>query len=156
MNNSSKLHEQQLDDQLSEFTDRVLSGKNEESMQEIMAQDELVELQQAVLFMKSAAQKARASGEADARIRNRLMMEWRKTRQADRPTQKRFGWNWSMPRLAFAGGFVVLILLSIVTLLDPAETSLTATAEGSQAWSPILIIAGIVFIVLFFWHNRQD
>jgi len=149
----NKLDEQQLDDQLSEFTDSVLSGEREKDMQEMMAQDkELAELQQAVLLMKSAARKARVSGEADARIRRRLMTEWKKEQQ----TSKSFNWNWNMPRLAFAGGFVVLILLSVVTLLTPAEAPLTAAAGGDQPWQPILITAGIVIIVLIFWRNRHD
>jgi hypothetical protein len=152
MSNPSDLHEQQLDDQLSEFTDRVLSGENEE----IMAQDELVELQKAVLLMRSAAQKARASSEADAHIRGHLMTEWKKVRQAERQKSKGFNWNWNMPRLALAGGFAVLILISVVSLLSPAETPLTATANGSQSWTPAIVILGIVIIVFIFWRNRHD
>lgn len=152
----NKSQEQHLDELLSQFTDQVLSEKNETDTQETMAQDELAELQKTVLRMKAAAQKARASDNADVRIRNRLMMEWKKSRQAERPTPKRFSWNWTFPRLALAGGFAVLILVSAVALLAPSTTPLTATADGSQTWSPLFIIAGIIIIVYIFWHNRHD
>jgi len=156
MNKPFNLQEQQLDDQLSEFTDQVLSNKSEEDMQEIMAQGELAELQKAVLLMKSATKKARTSGDADARIRKRLIMEWKNIRQAERPAPKRFTWNWNMPRRALAGGFAVLILISVVTLLTPTEAPLTATSGGSQTWSPFVILAGIIIIVFILWHNRHD
>jgi len=156
MNKVSKSKDQQLDDLLSEFTDQVLSNKNEIDMQETTAQDELAELQKTVLRLKAAAQKARASDDAEVRIRNRLLVEWKKTSQAQRPAPKRFTWNWTFPRLALAGGFVVLILAGVVTLLTPSDTSLTATSDGSQTGSPLFILAGIVIIVFLLWYNRHD
>jgi hypothetical protein len=155
MNKSSKSQEQELDDLLSKFTDQVLSDENEASMQETMAQDELDKLQRTVLRMKAAAQKARASDNADVRIRNRLLLEWKNSRQTERPTPKRFTWNWTFPRLALAGGFAVLILISVVTLLPPLTAPLTATSDGSPI-SPLFIIAGIVIIAYLLWHNHHD
>jgi hypothetical protein len=156
MNKLSKLEDQQLDDLLSEFTDQVLSDKNEADAQEMSAEDGLAELQKTVLRLKAAAQKARTSDDADVRIRNRLLVEWKKTRLAERPAPKRFTWNWTFPRLALAGGFVVLILVGVVTLLTPSDTSLTATSDGSQTGSPLFILAGIVIIVFLLWYNRHD
>jgi|APMed6443717190_1056831.scaffolds.fasta_scaffold15063_2 hypothetical protein len=144
--------EQSLDDQISNFTDQILS--NEENMQETAAQDELAELQKAVMRMKSAAQQARVSAGAEKRIRSRLLAEWDKNKRAERQASK--GFNWNMPRLAFAGGFAVLMLLGVATLLPATEAPLTATAEGSPAWLPFLVIAGILIIVLIFWRNRHD
>jgi hypothetical protein len=155
MNKSSKLQEQELDDLLSKFTDQVLSDENEASMQEMMAQDELDKLQRTVLRMKAAAQKARTSDNADVRIRNRLLMEWKNSRQAEHPTPKRFTWNWTFPRLALAGGFAVLILISVVTLLPPLAAPLTATSDGASI-SPLFILAGIVIIAYLLWHNHHD
>ena len=86
--NKDKSQEQQLDNQLAEFTDQVLSDGNELNMQESTAQDELADLQKTVLRLKSAAEKARAGDEADERIRSRLMLEWKKARQAERAAKK--------------------------------------------------------------------
>lgn len=151
-----KLQEQQLDNQLAEFTDQVLSNGNELDMQESTAQDELADLQKTVLRLKSAAEKARAGAEADARIRNRLLHEWKKARQEERAAKKLFNWNLNMPRLALVGGFAVLVLIGIVTLLPPATAPLTATADGSRPWLPFLILAGIIIIALILWRNRHD
>jgi anti-sigma-K factor RskA len=145
--------EKLLDDQLAEFTDQVLSDGNEMFSQET---DEMAELQKTVIRMKSAAQAAHADSEAKARIRSRVMMEWKKTQQAKQTTAKRFNWNWNMPRLAFASGLAILILIGVVTLLPPTTTPLTATADGSHPWSPFLVIAGIIIIVYILWRNRHD
>ena len=158
MDNFSKSREQQLEDRLSEFTDLVLSQENEADMQQAINQDELAELQKTILRMKAATQKARASGNADIRIRNRLQMEWKKSRQAERPAPKRFTWNWTFPRLALTGGLVALILFGVVKYL-PTTNSLAGAAEkagGSSNWSPLFIFAGIVIIVILLWHNRHD
>lgn len=146
--------EKKLDDQLAEFTDLVLSEKNETNMQVSTTANELAELQETVLRMKSAAKKACADSNANARIRSRLMLEWKKEQRAKRTADK--GFNWNMPRLALAGGFVVLMLIGVATLLPTGTTPLTATAGGLRQWSPFLILAGILVIVIIFWLNRRD
>jgi hypothetical protein len=156
MNNFSKSQEQQLDDQLSEFTDQVLSGENEANMQDAMNHDELVKLQKTVLRMKAAAQTARTNNASNARIRARLLAEWKNSMQAERQSSKRFNWNWSLPRLALAGGFIALIIFGATTLFAPTTTPLMGTADGSQTWSPFFILAGIVIIVFLLWHNRHN
>jgi len=160
MDNFSKSQDQQLEDRLSEFTDLVLSKENEADMQQAINQDELAELQKTILRMKAAAQQARASGNADIRIRNRLQMEWKKSRQAELPAPKRFTWNWTFPRLALTGGLVALILFGVVKYLPNTTTTSLAgaaeAAEGSSNWSPLFIFAGIVIIVIVLWHNRHD
>ena len=156
MDNFSKSPDQQLDNQLSEFTDQVLSSnENEAKVQEVINQDELAQLQKTVLRMKAAVQAARMSGATNACIRARLLEEWKKTRQAERTIQKRLVWNWSLSRIALTGGFVILIIFSLTAIFIPSATSLIGTAHGSQAWSPLFIFAGIVIIVLLLWHNRQ-
>jgi hypothetical protein len=148
----SKSHEQQLDDQLSEFTDQVLSGENEAKMQETLNPNELAELQKTVLRMKAAAQTARTNDAAVARIRTRLLTEWKK----DKQISKRFVWNWTLPRMALAGGFVILVIVGVITLFKPATTPLMgAAAEGSQTGAPLFILAGIIVIVLLLWNNRH-
>ena len=153
MDNFSKPHDQQLDDQLSEFTDQVLSSdENEAKMQEMMNQDELAELQKTVLRMKAAVQTARTSNVSNARTRTRLLTEWKKNKQAS----KRFTWNWSLPRIAMAGGFAVLIIFGGITLFIPSTTPLIGSANGPQTWSPLFVLVGIVVIVLLLWHDRHN
>jgi hypothetical protein len=155
-NNFSNPQDQQLDDQLSKYTDQVLSDENEANAQEAMNQDELVELKKNVLRMKTAVQTARLSNASEARIRAHLLTEWKKTRKVEQQTPKRFVWNWTLPRIALVGGFAILIIFSAITLSTPTPSPLMGTANGSQGGSPLLILAGIVVIVLLLWHNRHD
>jgi hypothetical protein len=155
-NNFSNPQDQQLDDQLSKFTDQVLSDENETNAQETMNQDELAELKKNVLRMKAAVQTARISNASDARIREHLLTEWKKTRKAEQQTPKRFVWHWTLPRIALVGGLAILIIFSATTLFTPTPPPLMGTANESQGGSPLLILAGIVVIVLLLWHNRHD
>jgi anti-sigma-K factor RskA len=155
MNKSSTSHEQQLDEQLSEFADRVLSGGSEEGMEKIANEEEMAKLQKTVLLMKAVAQQARTNPEAKARIHERLTAEWRKTRQVELKKPKTFNWNWNSPHIAFAGGFIALIMIGIATLFIPTGIPLTAAANGLQSWSLFLIVLGIGIIFLLFWLNRR-
>jgi hypothetical protein len=154
MNNLPKSRDQQLDDQLSEFTDLLLSAGNEIKMQETMNEDELAKLKKSVFRMKAAAQVARPSTAVSARVRTRLLKEWRQqTRQSKSLIFKEF--TWSMPRLAMAGGVVVVLILSITMLFIPSITPLAATAEGLQAWAPLFILIGIALIIFLIWLDRR-
>ena len=157
MNKFSKPLDQELDEQLSKFADQVLSSNENEAVvqEEDIEQGELAELQRTVLRLKVAVKTARTNDVTNARIRTRLLAEWKKTRQAELQTPKRFIWNWSLPRVALAGGFIVLIISSVIALLTPSAVPLVGTANGSQTWSPLFILAGIVIIVLLLWNNRQ-
>jgi anti-sigma-K factor RskA len=149
--------DQQLDNLLSEFTDQVLSSDEiEAKVLEVTNQDELDELKKTVLRMKAAVQMARTSDTTNARIRTRLLHEWKETRQAERQAPKRFVWNWSLSRLALAGGLAVLIILGVTTLLIPSTTPLIGTANGSQVWSPLFILVGIIIIAVLLWHDRHN
>jgi hypothetical protein len=157
MNNLSKSQEQQLDDQLSEFADRVLSDENMTEVREVMNQVELAELQKTILLMKSAAQTARTNEDAAARIRTRLLTEWKKNKQTERQLPKRFVWNWTLPRIALAGGFAVLIIFSAVTLLRSSPTTpLMGAADGLGIGSPLFILIGIIVIIFLLWHNNRN
>ena len=79
-----------------------------------------------------------------------------KTRQADHQAPKHFVWNRSLQRIAVIGGLAVLIILGVMKLFIPSEIPLIGTADASQTWSPLLILAGIIVIVFLLWHNRHN
>jgi hypothetical protein len=156
MNNLPKSQEQSLDDQLSEFTDQVLSSdENEAKVQEMVNQGELAELQKTVLRIKAAVQAARTSKAPSLRIRTRLMKELEQVKQSERQAPKHFAWNWSWQLMALSGGLVVLFTFGLIMLLIPSTTTLIGTADGLQAWSPLIIIVGMVVIIFLLWHNRN-
>jgi anti-sigma-K factor RskA len=146
---------QKLDDQLAEFTDRVLSEENETEMQseDFTNQVELAELKKTILRMKAAVRNTHPNDMAKERIHTRLLLEWKKTSQSK---SKRFNWPRSLPRFSLVAGFVVLALAGIVTfLVNPNLTPLTGTAEGAPAWAPIFIVIGLVIISIFIWLDRH-
>jgi hypothetical protein len=155
MDKFTSADERKLDDQLAEFTDRVLSDRDETEMEseDLTNQVELAELKKTILRMRAAVRTAQPSEMARERVRARLLLEWKKTSQ---PNSKHFNWPWPLPRLSLVAGLVVLTLAGIVTfLVYPTSIPLTGTAEGALVWAPILIVAGIVIISIFLWLDRH-
>jgi sterol desaturase/sphingolipid hydroxylase (fatty acid hydroxylase superfamily) len=160
MNKFFKPHEQQLDDQLSEFTDRILSGETEMNMDEALNQAELAELaelQKTVVRMKAAAQAAHPSEATNTRIRSNLLLEWKQGRQAETIRPRRLSWPWSLPRMVLAGGLVVLSVFGIIALFfTPIVAPLIGAAEGSPVWALLFIAVGIIIIALLLWLDHHD
>lgn len=158
MNELPKSQDKLLDERLSDFTDLLLSGGDDMITQEAAKDDGLIELKQTAMRMKVAAQMARPSSTVSARVRTRLLKEWKL--QSQQP--KRFGLLKSLfspmpsPRYAMAGGLVILLLLSIVTFFAPGTTSLTGAAVGFHAWTPFLILLGIILVIVLAWFDRRQ
>ncbi len=150
------MNEERLtNERLAEFTDRVLSEENPRLEAADNSNGEFAELTKTVLRLKSAAETARAESNAKARIRSRLLTEWGKIeKEKTRKILPQFQWNFS--RLALAGGFLALVLFGAVILFPPANAPLVGAAEGGRPWPPLLILAGIIFIVFILWRNRHD
>jgi hypothetical protein len=156
MDKFTKTDAQKLDDELAEFTDLVLSDRDETEMEPEAStnQVELAELKKTVLRMKAAVRAADPSGTAKAHVRARLLSEWKMTSQ---PSSKRFNWPWSLPRLSLVGGLAVLTLAGIVTFfLSPISTPLAGAAEGTPFLALIFIVVGIVIISIFLWLDRHN
>lgn len=144
-----------MNERLAEFTDRVLSEGNQTLEAADASNRELAELKKTVLRLKSAVETARIESKDKARIRSRLLTEWGKM-QKEKSGNALSPFQWNFLRLALAGGFLALVLFGAAALLLPANPSLAGAAEGARPWSPLLILAGIVFIVFILWRNRHD
>jgi hypothetical protein len=148
-----------LDDKLSEFTDLLLSSGDEIKVKKMVGDDDLLGLQRVAIRMKAAAKMARPSSAASARVRARLLKEWKQ--QIEQPKSsnffKIFFQSLSLPRLAVAGGLVVLLLLSVLTFIIPVSPPLTGAAVIKlQAWTPLFILFGIILIIALFWFDRRN
>jgi hypothetical protein len=145
--------EKRLDEQITEFADRVLDTNEEIDMDNINKADELAKLQKTILVLKAAVNNAQPDESVRARIHKNLQSAVR--------TEKAREKTMLMPRkvsgFALAGGFALLILVGLVlTPLSGAELPLSGTAEGSQVWLPlVVIIAGVAIITFLAWLNRQ-
>ena len=154
MDNIPKSQDQRLDDQLSEFTDQLLSAENEIKAQETMNDGELDAFTKSALRVKAAARMARPGPEVSARVRARLLKEWKQqARQPERLSFKRFIWPFS--RLALAGSLAILLILGTTTIFLPNTTPLMGTADGLQAWAPLFILVGIALIIVLVWFDRH-
>jgi hypothetical protein len=155
MDNIPKSQDQRLDDQLSEFTDQLLSVDNGIKAKETMNDGELDGFKKSVLRVNSAARMARPGPEVSVRVRARLLKEWKQqqARQPERLTFKRFAWPFS--RFALAGSLIILLILGITTIFLPNTTPLMGTAEGWQAWAPLFILVGIALIIVLVWFDRH-
>jgi hypothetical protein len=144
-----------LDNQLSEYTDRLLAGKKELRTPGTVNESELEDLKKSVRRMKAATQQALPDAAVTARVRSRVLNQWKQpARQPKNATFK--GFFQPLPRFAMAGGLAaMLILLSVLSLFFPTTVPLIATAEGFQPWAPVLILTGIVAIIVLLWLDRR-
>jgi hypothetical protein len=153
MNNLPPSQDQQLDNQLSEFTDRLLAGKKELRTPETVNESELEDLKKSVRRMKAATQQALPDAAVTARVRSRVLGQWKQTtRQPGKSIFK--GFFQPLPRFAMASGLVVMLIL-ITGLFFPTTVPLIATAEGFQSWAPVLILTGVVAIIVLLWMDRR-
>jgi hypothetical protein len=161
MNNLPESQDQFLDNQLSEFTDRVLSDEHDAKTLEAPQSAELAKLQKNVLRLKATTAMARPSAAATARVRARLLKDWKKTRQTDSLFTGLFGklaGLFAKPsmRLALAGSLAMLFIFGIATTLIPGTSVLTGAAVVLQAWAPVFILAGVLVILILIWLDRRN
>jgi hypothetical protein len=143
---SDRLQEEHLAD----FTDRILSDRDEQEWAEVAVNDiELAELEQTVVRMKHAVDAAQPDAATSQRIRAHLLAEWKKPRAA--PT-----FSWFRGRLALAGGLALgIVLVGAGLLFNSSGVPLTGTAIGSVDGSPFFIVLGLILIIFLLWIERR-
>jgi hypothetical protein len=156
------------DDQLAEFTDRVLRGEEVE-MTLAEQSHELHDFQQTVLrFARPLA--GRPSQAMSQRIQANLAAEWRRQNATAQPepfwlqgwrkvTRQQSGWQSAHQRqrvvsLALAVAVMALILLS-APFISPNGESLLSAARGSAALAITLVILSIALGSLVWWFIRR-
>ena len=160
-------HPDDQDDQLAEFTDRLLRGEEVE-MTLAEQSHEMYDLQQTVL--RFARLTGRPSQAMSQRIRANLTAEWRRLNQAAQPepswlrgwrkvTGQQPGWQSAHQRqrvasLALAVAVMALILLS-APFISPNGESLLSAARGSAVLAIILVVMGVALVSLVWWFIRR-
>jgi len=165
-------HEQRLDDELAEFTDRLLSGEVKDERRESAQTPELRALEGTVTSLKQALVERPADPVIAERVQARLASEWKASGhvQPRQALHARRSWisrlasrierSSTRPRLyAFRYAVVVILILVGVLILSPSlDASLTGMAGGMGGWIPLLLV-GIVAIaailVWFFTRHRS-
>jgi len=172
MNTEPELDNRSLDDELAEFTDRVLLKDSEEAPEISTQHSQLRSLEEIVIALKRLLPSNEPDPETARRIHTHLKEEWQRSKaQAQRThpwRQKaaRYPLHWlkRLPHLSrerkFALSFVLLavILVAVVWLLAPGlDANLTATAGGQTNLLPlilILVILGIAALFALFRSRR--
>ena len=154
------------DDQLAEFTDRLMRGEEVE-MTLAEQSHELYDLQQ--MALRFARLTGRPSQGVSQRIQANLAAEWRRQQAAAQPepfwlqgwrkVAGQSGWQSARQRQRFASlalsiAVMVLIILS-APFISPNGESLLSAARGSAAFAIILVVLGIALGSLVWWFIRR-
>ena len=145
--------EQELDEKIADFADKVLSMNEEIKINDAQPGEEFLQLQKTILKMKAAARQARPDATTSARIRRNLLLSAKQenfsSNKSSENRKRFFG-------MALAGSFIVVALISFLFFpAQPSGQSLTGTANGISPLTTIVIVLGIILIAIFTWNNRQ-
>lgn len=157
-----QLDDQRLDNQLAEFTDRLLQGAKDVSLS---TQDaELRALQNTVKMLKTAVVDDQPSQEVAGRIGASLQREWQKQHPVRKNDDALASFKQFLRRpgrvapRTFALGFAAMFVLALVIFyLSPALSSPpTGTAGGSSGLIPLAAIVVVVVVgLIWFWRSRR-
>ncbi len=154
---------QELDEQLSRFTDALLDGDSPGD-QEMMAHiQELPALQETVSDLQRVFGQKQPGAEMSARIKATLIAEWQKARRpwwqqavphAQKKTVKQAKWRRPLFGLALAGA-TLLIVFALPSLAISSGSPVTGSA-GTGDILPLALIGALVGGGLLVWLARQN
>lgn len=153
MNNTQdNFHDQELDNRLAEFADRVIAETEKETDEN--EESEMAKLKETVLRFHTAVKASQPDPAVAERIEARIKAEWKKAAQ---PWWK----SWLVafqtafkPQTALAAATLAIALLA-VSLLSPAATEVTGAALDFPAWAPLLFIIAVVVILIIFKKDQS-
>lgn len=164
----SSPEERWLDDQLAEFTDRLLG--EEPGIQPSAADPELRALQEMVIRLKQQLTDSQIDQRVVRQLRARIAAEWqRQNRRLPKHVEHRHTLLEQVKeRLAFVRrrfrpiwgvGLVMIIAILLLVVFMPQTTSSPSTwlgtaLEGSAVW-PLAFLAGLLILVGVFWLWRS-
>jgi hypothetical protein len=151
----------QMDEELADLTDRILS---DQSAEDIAMDEELHSLQGTVSLLNLIAKKP-SSDVSMQRIEKQLINEWYKNR--DR-SEKKSAWQkflarsrpWqSSPQQQWTFAFAVIALFLIVILIFPLNQlippNIQATAGNANQSQLALFIMATILVVGLLWFSRN-
>jgi hypothetical protein len=172
MNQEPELDDRSIDDELAEFTDRVLSQDPEEAREPATQHPQLRALEEIVIALRRLLPSNEPDPETANRIQAHLNAEWQRSKmhfyrvrpQKQEPIRHPLAWLKQFltqnreRRYALSFALLAVILVVVVWLLAPGlDVDLTATAGGGTNLLPfilILVILAIAALVVFFRSRR--
>lgn len=170
MSGERSSRERWLDEQLAEFTDRLLAS--EPGLQPSAADPELRALQEMVARLKRLLADPQLDPEAIERLQAQILVTWqrqhRETSAADEPrrsfSERLRTWLAPAPsrRSRWALGLSLVAIAALGLLLAlflPADAPLgwLGTATGDEAFWPLAVLAGLLLLVgiIWLWRSRS-
>ncbi|MBN2547586.1 MAG: hypothetical protein JXB15_00390 [Anaerolineales bacterium] len=156
------MEDKQLDDQLAEFTDRLLEKGQADRPGFSVDNQELRALEETVVCLKEELVHPLPGVAMAARIQARLVSEWRKAQRSRRPFQDR-GESWldklrniwlgpGQRRLALGlTTFLVVALVAAWLLIPNVGGNLTGTAGVEGELAPFIIILLLMGLIILIW-----
>ena len=165
------LNSKKLDEQLADFTDKLLSEDQTMDVAALTSQDsELQALQKTVMLLRKAVTEQQPSSGMSNRIRSGLVDEWRQMGTDERREPAR-GLDWGRDLLRRLGqpfshqrrrnlalGFVVVmvaLLLVVVLLTQDSGFNLTAAAGMGDLGLPLILALVLVGGGILWWLFRS-
>ena len=165
MDDQPRLDDRQLDEELAEFTDRILEAGKPEEVGLAEHNPVLRELEKIVLNLQRAWKAVQPDEALDENLRSRIKAEWRgqKSTQAKPGLTLRgkTGWRsaWSLQRLVALRLTAALVVLLIVALffLPSLGTLLPAAAEGQiGVLLVVLLVLGLAGLLVLWLKGRKS
>jgi hypothetical protein len=148
-----------LDDQLAEFTERLLSGEASDMLKPATQDRELFELQATVMRLKTAFGESQQDEVMARRIKRSLIAEWERSGldAKSRPFLSQWTQGPASSRsrqfVLFALAVAAVAVLVIVPLITPAAVPVTGAAEGrGGVLLPMAVFVGLVVITGLVWR----
>jgi hypothetical protein len=157
-----------IEDQLANFTDRILERTAEEDKNSFSRDPELLALQQTALRMKNAFQEDGPSEAAIQRMRQNILLQWKQQEsKAGDPFWKKFlslrkppGQKWQSQRtrqrwnVAISLATVAALMLISIPLLNKVDFDQPA-ASGQNLNAGVLVAAGALVLLAIWFFRRK-
>jgi len=159
MDKEPELDDRSIDDELAEFTDRILSQDPEEMLELTTQHPQLRSLEEIVIVLKRLFPTGEPDPETANRIHTHLKSEWNRSRSQthlERPRKQEparhplAGWEQFLNlgrkrKYALSFALLAIVILVVVWLLAPDfDANLTATAGGGTDLLPLILILAVV------------
>jgi hypothetical protein len=159
-----------IEDQLADFTDKILEENKEEELNLTSLDPELRSLQQTILRLKSALPEDSPSEAVIQRMRQNVIQRWQQQeKKASEPFWNRFlparkspvqKWQSQESRrrqslaISLAAGFF-LLLVSIPLVNNVTSAQPAASGQNLNVTLFIALGGGLFLLILWFFHRKR-
>lgn len=157
-----------IDDQLADFTDRILEESTEEDKNPFTSDPELRALEQTALHLKNAFREDGPSEAVIQRMRQNIVLQWKgQESKASAPSWKKFlsalklpGQKWQSQRsrqrwsLAISLATIAVLMLVSIPLLNKVSSDQPAASGQTLNASVVVAFVGLILLAAWFFRRK--